>query len=139
MSPRCILVGLQCPLCGSCVVRVSEADAPDRLICPICWAAGNYAEVMKGRGRLQRGTPIESRLRYLVDKARFPKPATPTGGTADPAQHPAAGGAAVGDGYRRIDAKEGDGHDAAARANHTADAAVLGASAGTRKAPLERG
>ena len=65
-------------MCGSPVVRVSEADANDRLICPICWAAGDYAEVMEGRAKLLRGTRIEGRLRVLVDRARFPKPLAPS-------------------------------------------------------------
>lgn len=58
------------------------ADAKDRLICPICWAAGDCTDVIEGRARLERGTRIEGRLRVLVDRARFPKspaPATPPG------------------------------------------------------------
>ena len=95
MSSRCILIGLQCPLCRSPVVRVSEADANDRLICPICWAAGDCTEVMEGRAKLVRGTRIEGRLRVLVDRARFPK--TPTSAADDrrPAGPPGSDGEAA--------------------------------------------
>ena len=114
MSPRCILIGLQCPLCGSPVVRVSEVDAKDRLICPICWAAGDCTEVMEGRTKLERGTRIEGRLRVLVDRARFPKP---QGLTADDGRL---------DGSPRSDGQ-------------TADLAAAAASQGRAKASPERG
>jgi hypothetical protein len=69
-------------------------------------------EVMEGRAALERGVRIESRLRFLVDKARFPKPpAADAGGSAGP--------------------PNGNGE--------TADLAAAGASQGPRKAPPEHG
>jgi hypothetical protein len=74
------------------VVRVSRAEANDRLICPICWAAGDYTEVMEGRAKLERGTRIGGRLRVLVDKARFPKTPMPATDARVPVAPVAPGG-----------------------------------------------
>ena len=70
MAPVCVLLALQCPLCGSPVVWVKEAGQQDRLICPVCWAAGERRE---GGIEMQRGQAIPPMLKYLVDKARFPR------------------------------------------------------------------
>jgi len=77
------------------VVRVSEADVNDRLICPICWAAGDCTEVMEGRAKLERGTRIEARLRVLVDRARFPKSPAPAVDDRAPAAAPGPDGEAA--------------------------------------------
>ena len=114
LSPRCILIGLQCPLCGSPVVRVSEGDGSDRLICPICWAAGNSTDVMEGRAKLARGTRIDGPLRVLVDRARFPKPP-----------------AAAADGTRLAGSLSAEGE--------AADLAAAAASQARAKASPERG
>jgi len=96
------------------VVRAHAADAEDRLICPICWAAGDFTAVMEGRAKLERGTRIDGRVRFLVDKARFPKPAASATGNVAPAGPPSA----------KVE---------------TADLATAGASQGLGKTPPERG
>jgi hypothetical protein len=73
MPATCILSPVKCHFCGSALVRVTEAETSERLICPICWAAGDYQDVVQDSARLQRGVRIEKDIRYLVDKARFPK------------------------------------------------------------------
>ena len=74
MPPRCRLTALRCHLCKAQLMLVAEAGVCDRLICPIC-LAGDHAEVAADATRLKRGTPIDSRLRFLVDRARLPRPA----------------------------------------------------------------
>ena len=74
MSPICVLLTTQCPLCGSPVVWVKDEGSTERLICPVCWAMGERGE---GGISMQRGLPIPASLKYLVDKARFPRSAAP--------------------------------------------------------------
>jgi hypothetical protein len=73
MLATCTLTPLKCQLCGSALVRVAQPEIRDRLICPICWAAGDYEEVVQGIATLQRGVRIEKEIRRRVDKARFPR------------------------------------------------------------------
>jgi hypothetical protein len=75
LLPHYRLTALRCHLCKAQLVLVAAASVCDRLICPICLAAGDHAEVVADATRLKRGTPIDSRLRFLVDRARFPRPA----------------------------------------------------------------
>ena len=72
VAPVCILLAMQCPLCRSPVVWVKEEGSKDRLICPVCWAMGERGD---GGTNMQRGLPIPASLKFLVDKARFPRAA----------------------------------------------------------------
>ncbi len=72
-SPACRLIDRRCPLCGSQLVQVTEAGRADRLICPICLASGDYEAVVRDPAQLRRGTPVAARLRFLIDRARFPR------------------------------------------------------------------
>jgi hypothetical protein len=69
----CTLTQLRCHFCGSVLVRVAQPGIDDRLICPICWALGEYQAVTQGGASLQRGIRIERAIRVVVDKARFPR------------------------------------------------------------------
>src|SRR5438270_9024391 len=68
MLATCTLTPLKCQLCGSALVRAAQPEIRDRLICPICWAAGDYEEVVQGIATLQRGVRIEKEIRRRVDK-----------------------------------------------------------------------
>jgi hypothetical protein len=76
----CTLTPLQCHFCSSALVRVTQPGVDDRLVCPICWAQADYQAVARDGAALQRGVRIERALRILVDKARFPRRATPPAG-----------------------------------------------------------
>ncbi len=78
LAPVCVLLAVQCPLCRSPVVWVRQEGSKDRLICPVCWAMGERGE---GAIAMQRGLPIPAQLKYLVDKARFPRADAPAGGS----------------------------------------------------------
>lgn len=73
MPPRCRLIEINCPLCGSRLVEVSQEGEADRLICPICLACAEATAARQDPATLKRGTPIDKGLRFLVDKARFPR------------------------------------------------------------------
>jgi hypothetical protein len=70
---ECTLTALRCHFCGSALVRVTQPGIDDRLICPICWALGEYQAVTQGGAKLQRGIRIDRAIRVLVDKERFPR------------------------------------------------------------------
>ena len=93
MAPVCVLLTTQCPLCLSLVVWVREAGSKDRLICPVCWAVGERGE---GSAAMRRGVPIQASLKYLVDKARFPRAGEPVVDASPPAADDARPGSKQG-------------------------------------------
>ena len=80
MTAVCTLTALRCHFCSSALVRVTQPGVDDRLVCPICWAQGDYLAVAEDSTALQRGVRIERALRILVDRARFPRRAVPPAG-----------------------------------------------------------
>jgi hypothetical protein len=90
LSQICRLIAERCPHCRSQLVHALEAGKMDRIICPICLASGESEQVMADLTMLKRGTPIDGRLRFLVDKARFPRAQAATSPVRDGAPTPVA-------------------------------------------------
>ena len=73
MPTECVLIDMNCPLCGSAVVKVTDAGQDDRAICPICWASASLEHALSDASALKRGGKLEPKIKQLVDQARFPR------------------------------------------------------------------
>lgn len=65
------LLPIECERCRTPLVRVTQSESNDKVVCPICWAIGDYDAVANQGADLVRGIVVEKEIRDLVNQIRF--------------------------------------------------------------------
>jgi hypothetical protein len=68
MEPFHAFLTLKCPTCTTALIRVAHSESQDLVVCPICFTAGGYDEVIEENAALESGHIFSDDVRLLIQQ-----------------------------------------------------------------------
>ncbi len=69
MEPFHTFLTIKCTSCNAPLVRVSQSETNDIVVCPVCFAAGGFDDILEEGGALSAAYGCPSEIRTLVSAA----------------------------------------------------------------------
>jgi hypothetical protein len=66
MEPFHAFLTLKCPGCATALIRVARSESQDMVVCPICFAAGGYDEVIEENAALDGGHAVSDDIKIFI-------------------------------------------------------------------------
>ena len=70
MDPFYSFLRLKCHSCGEPLIRIAQSESDDRVVCPICFAVGEYEHVVKQSSGLSRGIHLTEEAKDFIHQLR---------------------------------------------------------------------
>ncbi|MFI5024453.1 MAG: hypothetical protein ACHQRJ_22720 [Alphaproteobacteria bacterium] len=70
MDPFYQYLSVKCAKCGDDLIRVAQSEADDRVICPTCFAVGDYKRVIKESAGLTTSVLVSEDTKKFVEQLR---------------------------------------------------------------------
>jgi hypothetical protein len=66
MEPFHAFLTLKCPACAATLIRIAQSESQDMVVCPICFDAGGYDEVIEEHATLEAGHAFPEDLKLFI-------------------------------------------------------------------------
>jgi hypothetical protein len=71
MDPFYSFLQVKCAACQEPLIRIAQSETDDRVVCPICFAVGDYERVIKqGSGLSRGGIFVTDETKSFIDQLR---------------------------------------------------------------------
>ena len=66
MQPFHAFLTLKCPDCATALIRVAHSESQDVVVCPVCFAAGGYDEVIEENAAWNSGHAVSDDIKLFI-------------------------------------------------------------------------
>ena len=70
MDPFYSFLPLKCHSCGEPLIRIAQSETDDRVVCPTCFAVGEYKHVVEHSAGLSRSVFVTEETKEFIRKLR---------------------------------------------------------------------
>ena len=74
MEPFHAFLTLKCPACSTPLLRFARSESQDMVVCPVCFTAGGYDEVIEENAALESGHDFPDDIKLLIQELHAHRP-----------------------------------------------------------------